>query len=58
MRKNSLFIKEYYNAKTSSHHDIDGRDALVPLAVWLNDILVFSLAGLIPFSVSLKNEKA
>ena len=30
--------------------------ALVPLAVWLNDILVFSLAGLIPFCVSLKDE--
>jgi len=28
---------------------------LLPLAVWWNDILVFSLAGLIPFYVDLKN---
>jgi len=28
---------------------------LVPAAVWCNDMLIFSLAGLIPFFVDLKN---
>lgn len=31
--------------------------ALAPLAIWWNDMLVFSLAGLIPFCVDLKNGK-
>ena len=29
--------------------------ALVPVAIWWDDVLVLSLAGLIPFFVDLKN---